>query len=66
MKVFLQVFAAVFVALSITFGSALWILHGEVESFKLTISQNVTKIVDAVKDFSLFGTKPKPPTKPVR
>lgn len=66
MRVFLQVFAAVGLALTITLGSALWVLHNEVEAFKLTISENVTKIVDAVEDFSLFGNKPKPPTKPVR
>lgn len=66
MKVFLQVFAAVLLATGITFGSSLWFLHTEVESFKLTISQQVTKIVDAVEDFSLFGNKPKPKTKPAK
>lgn len=60
MKVFMQVFAAVILATGITFGASLWVLHQEVEGFKLTISQSVTKVVNAITGFSVFGPKPKP------
>jgi len=66
MKVFFQVFAAVFLATGITLGSFAWFINQQVTDFKLTLTTSVSSVnttinksvltlSTTIKNFKVFG-----------